>query len=164
MIITQIKVDDEWVTGEPKEHGERYRKMIATGPSPSYQYLIHNTAPAEIATINLTNISCEGAEKVGNIWWIPVGNNYNLTADVSLLDSRMMVMLERVVRDEAGRYQTVSDKRVIADIKDGVVTITGSFNESGNYRLNCTRLNLGLEEIGASFRLDFPLIEFDAYE
>lgn len=114
----------------------------------------------------LSNITCfgEGVKKVGKIWWIPTNQVYTLTANADLPDSQMMVMIEKVVRDDSGKYQTVSDTRVIANIVEGVITIKGQFKQSGNYRIKTERLNMGLKEINAPFTLSFELIEFDAYE
>ena len=115
---------------------------------------------------SLSNIIVLGSnvKKVGNIWWIEINTSFQITANVGLPNSQMMVIIEQVVRNNNGEYITVNDKRVIANIADGVVTIKGSFERDGNYRITQERLNMGLDEIGAPFNLSFDLIEFDAYE
>lgn len=110
-------------------------------------------------TIPVTNVLVSGVNKVGDIWWVQVGSTWTLTADVPMPDGQMMVMMERVVD---GR-QSVDDVRFIATITSGKLTIAGKFDQSGNYTISKERLNRGLERIKAPFRLDFTLVEFDAY-
>jgi hypothetical protein len=112
-----------------------------------------------VATIPVTNVVVSGANKVGDIWWVQVGSTWTLTADVTLPNGQMMVMLERIVDG----LQPVDDVRFIASITSGKLTISGKFDQSGNYTISKERLNRGLERIKAPFRLDFALVEFDAY-
>lgn len=111
------------------------------------------------STIPVTNVVVSGATKVGDIWWVSVGSTWTLTADVPLPNGQMMVMLERIVDG----LQSVDDVRFIASISGGTLTIAGKFDQSGNYTISKERLNRGLERIKAPFRLDFTLVEFDAY-
>ncbi|MBU2968799.1 hypothetical protein KO527_05475 [Pseudoalteromonas sp. C2R02] len=134
--------------------------------APLKGYELKLVAVIEKPKIALTDVSvvAEKSEKVGDIWWIPTKTPFVLTANVGLQDSRMMVIIEQVIRLEDGTYNPVNDKRIPADIINGVVTIKGKFESDGNYRITQERLNMGLDEIGAPFNLNFDLIEFDAYE
>lgn len=134
--------------------------------APLKGYELKLVAVIEKPKVALTDVVviAAGAVKQGEIWWIPKSTVFTLTANVALPNSKMMVMIEQVVRDESGVYQTVNDMRVIADIANQIVTIKGQFEKSGNYRIKAERLNMGLDEINAPFNLTFDLIEFDAYE
>lgn len=112
--------------------------------------------------IKLTDITVTGEHvSLGNggIWWIPQNEQFELTANVALPDSSMMIIIERV----ANGTHVIDDIRVKAQIIDGVVTINGVFSQSGNYQITAERLNAGLEIIEAPFRLAFDKVEFDAY-
>lgn len=112
--------------------------------------------------IELTNIAVASANAelgAGNIWWLPQGEQFTLTANVSLPDANMMIIIERV----ASGSTVIDDVRVKATIENGVVTINAAFAQSGNYQITAERLNAGLDIIGAGFNLVFDKIEFDAY-
>lgn len=130
---------------------------------PPVQKNIINLANSNVTAPNENNE--ETALKAGAIWWLPVGVNFTLSAESNLAPMQLMVMIEKVVRDRNGDYVPVDDVRVKAVIDDtGKITMVGRFRESGNYRITAERLNMGLNEIGAPFNLDFEQIEFDAYE
>lgn len=112
--------------------------------------------------LELTNIVVQGDHVTlgnGGIWWIPQNERFELTANVALPDTEMMIIIERV----ANGSNVIDDIRVKAQIIDGVVTINGVFSQSGNYQITAERLNAGLEIIEAPFRLAFDKVEFDAY-
>lgn len=127
---------------------------------------------AELAEVKLTDIILKGAatRQVGDIHWTKVASEFTLTAKLTsaekgtplpddLKNSELMVMCERVVDGQ----MAVDDMRFIASIKNGKVSLQGQFVHSGNYIINDERINRGLARIGASFRLVFDNIEFDAY-
>lgn len=121
-----------------------------------------DTSPAGPSVIKLTNITVTGEHvSLGNggIWWIPQSERFELTANVELPDSDMMIIIERV----ANGTHVIDDIRVKAQIIDGIVTIKGVFSQSGNYQITAERLNAGLDIIEAPFRLAFDKVEFDAY-
>ncbi|QTH70937.1 hypothetical protein [Pseudoalteromonas xiamenensis] len=98
---------------------------------------------------------------LGDITWLPINLPFSMkTTAEGLPDGRLMLMVERVVDGS----KAVDDIRLLADIKEGQVTMKGVFKVSGNYLLRASRVNEGLERIGAPFRLDFKTVEFDAYE
>lgn len=113
----------------------------------------------QVVIIPVTDVVVSGATKVGNIWWVPVGTTWTLTASIPLPDSQMMVILERIVD---GRT-SVDDVRFVASIVNGQLTINGKFTISGNFTISADRLNRGLERIGMPIRLSFSMVEFDAY-
>ena len=115
-----------------------------------------------IPEIELTNVQVSSASAelgAGNIWWIPQGEQFTLTANVALPDANMMIIIERL----ANGSTVIDDIRVKASIASGVVTINAAFSQSGNYQITAERLNAGLDTIGAGFKLAFEKIEFDAY-
>ncbi|WP_105168545.1 hypothetical protein [Pseudoalteromonas sp. T1lg23B] len=112
------------------------------------------------AVLSDVEVACEHAQLVGNIWWLPRGEAFTLSAHVGdLPDTQLMVMVERVVNAE----QPVDDMRFVANVANGVLTMQGCFELSGNYLITAQRLNAGLERIGASYRFAFDALEFDAY-
>ena len=53
-----------------------------------------------IAPIELTNVNVTGEHVVlgaGNIWWLPINEQFTLTANAQLEDMEMMIIIERVV-------------------------------------------------------------------
>ncbi|WP_157592823.1 hypothetical protein [Pseudoalteromonas citrea] len=119
-------------------------------------------AQVQLPNIDLKNttVASPNAQLIGNIWWLPKDESFTITANAEgLPDGGLMVMVERVIN----ATQPVDDIRFVANIKDGVVTMQGKFEQSGNYIITAERLNAGLERIGAPFRLAFDTLEFDAY-
>ncbi|WP_462173827.1 hypothetical protein [Pseudoalteromonas xiamenensis] len=122
----------------------------------------------KIVTFKLTKLEVQSLTTddtirvgLGGIVWLPINQPFSIkTTAEGIPDSQLMVMVERVVDGS----KAVDDIRLLADIKDGQVTMKGVFKVSGNYLLRASRVNEGLERIGAPFRLDFKTVEFDAYE
>tara|TARA_Y100000782_G_C10131025_1_gene242904 strand:+ start:487 stop:1023 length:537 start_codon:yes stop_codon:yes gene_type:complete len=115
-----------------------------------------------IAPIELTNVNVTGEHVVlgaGNIWWLPINEQFTLTANAQLEDMEMMIIIERVVNGS----DVIEDLRAKASIADGLITINTKFVQSGNYQITSERLNAGLEAVDAPFRLSFDKVEFDAY-
>lgn len=112
--------------------------------------------------VQLTDVTVTGENVMlggGSIWWLPKNSTFTLTANAQLPDSEMMVIIERVINGGT----VIDDLRVKATIVGGVITVNGEFAMSGNYQITSDRLNKGLETIGASFRLAFDKVEFDAH-
>ncbi|OHU87823.1 MULTISPECIES: hypothetical protein [Pseudoalteromonas] len=126
-----------------------------------FEKTLYNPQPKNlVVTLSNVTVECGQAALVGNIWWLPKGERFILRANVSeLADTQLMVMVERVINAE----QPIDDIRFVAEIVDGVFTMQGCFELSGNYLITPSRLNAGLERIGAPFRLAFSALEFDAY-
>lgn len=121
-------------------------------------------APAVKPVIPLINPVVQGGVKQGEIWWIERNQPFTLTAESSLPAGELMLMIERMVRTESGQYETKEDIRVKALVSEsGQVTIAGLFEHSGNWHLRPSRLNMGLDEIGAPFHVDFSKIEFNVH-
>ena len=109
--------------------------------------------------IQITNISIPAAELNGSIYWIAKDAPAVITADCPLPDGKLMVMVERVIDGS----NTVDDIRTKAVIISGVITMSFVFETSGNYIFRKSRLNEGLDRIGAEFNLNFDDVEFDVY-
>lgn len=107
----------------------------------------------------VTNINVTGATLTGEIWWVPVNTAWTITANITLPDVEMMIVLERIVDG----VSAIDDVRFVASVVSGMITINGMFSQSGNYSISAERLNKGLTRIGESFRLSFDAVEFDAY-
>ena len=152
----------DWINGEPAQDGQRYRVAFDFGNDKvGYEEKTFNTV-TETPVIELTNVQVTSTNAqlgAGNIWWIPQGETFTLTGDVSLPDADMMIIIERV----ASGNTVIDDLRAKASIVNGVVTINAVFTQSGNYRITADRLNEGLRAINADFELAFDKIEFDSY-
>ena len=154
--------NNEWVNGEPTTEGERYREVLDFGGEKKGYVETTYSTQQEPAIIELTDVAVtsENAQLgAGNIWWLPQGEPFTLTANIALPDTQMMIIIERV----ANGSTVIDDMRVKASIANGVVTINAALAHSGNYQITPERLNQGLETIGAPFRLMFDKVEFDAY-
>lgn len=109
--------------------------------------------------IEVLNIQIPTAELIGSIYWIAKNTPVVITADCPLPDGELMVMVERVIDGS----NTVDDIRTKAVISGGVMTMSFTFETSGNYVLRESRLNEGLDRISAGFNLSFDNVEFDVY-
>ena len=157
-----LNENNEWIDGEPTKEGERYRQVLDfSGEKKGYVEETFSTLqePAIIALTDFVVTSDNALLGAGNIWWLPQGEPFTLTANIGLPDTQMMIIIERV----ANGSTVIDDMRVKASIVGGVVTINAALAHSGNYQITAERLNKGLETIGAPFRLAFDKVEFDAY-
>lgn len=118
---------------------------------------IPEVEPAPV--IPLSNLEVANAAKVGDIYWVQEGVSMTITGDCDLPDGSLIVMAEQVV----DATNAISDTRFKADIANGVVTLTAKFDKSGNYMITASRVNRGLDRIGAGVNLSFDDIEFDVY-
>lgn len=133
--------------------GDTYVKELA-----EMNYLPNSEHPH----IKLESVFVGGAHVTlgaGGIWWLPINEQFTLTANAQLEDMEMMIIIERVVNGG----DVIDDLRAKASIVDGLITITSKFVQSGNYQITSERLNAGLEAVNAPFRLAFNKVEFDAY-
>lgn len=123
---------------------------------------IEANKPQSIQVKELVNVNVSGEHVTlgaGNIWWLPINEQFTLTANAQLQDMEMMIIIERVINGS----DVIDDLRAKASIVDGLITITSKFVQSGNYQITSDRLNAGLEAVNAPFRLAFDKVEFDAY-
>jgi hypothetical protein len=129
--------------------------------NPAIGYVMEQ-ATSTITTVSLENITVtsETINKQGEIYWIKAGESFTFTAEMPLPDSSLVLMIEKVVQ----QTNVVNDHRVEVIIKNGVGTFTAALPESGNWIITQERVNSGLEQIGAPFRVAFKKVEFDAIQ
>lgn len=162
--VTNAKVfikdaNENWVLGEPAA-GQEVKYELPDGGSVETVFIEHSANSVDKVNLTNTAVTSPNAQLIGNIWWLPKDEPFTITANAEgLPDSSLMVMVERVIN----ATQPVDDIRFVANIKDGIVSMQGKFEQSGNYIITAERLNAGLERINAPFRLDFETMEFDAY-
>jgi hypothetical protein len=109
--------------------------------------------------IDILNIQIPAAELNGSIYWVKKDSPVVVTANCAMPDGELMTMVEKVIDGSV----TVDDFRVKAVIVGGVMTMSFVFDTSGNYIFRKSRLNEGLDRIGAAFNLNFEDVEFDVY-
>lgn len=154
--MIEVLVDGEWVEQQPV-HGQKYRKTNKGG-STIISYWDEEVIKPKISVSDIV-ISSPSSQLVGNIWWVPKGEVLTITAGVPLPDGDLMVMVEKVLNGNEPK----DDFRTIASITNGVMNMTFTFEESGNFKFRKDRINLGLDNIGSEFHLDFEDVEFDVY-
>lgn len=172
----QMLIDDGYVLaefGEPSTplSQEEIDSVLA---SRGYDELIHDlmfideplrgyrAKPVAVTpkpSIDILNIQIPAAELNGAIYWVKKDEPVIVTANCALPDGELMVMVEKVIDGSI----TVDDFRVKAVIATGIMTMSFAFDTSGNYIFRKTRLNEGLDRIGAPFNLNFDDVEFDVY-
>ncbi len=118
----------------------------------------HEAVQETKSQVRLTNIDVN-ASLVGSVYWIEKNAPFVATADCLLPNGELMVMFEQVIDSKT----VVNDTRFKAVVVDGVISISGSFDTTGNWMLTAERVNRGLDRIGAQFHLSFDPIEFDVY-
>lgn len=122
----------------------------------------------------ITNVQVEAAmPSAYGVYWVPRARAWRLTADIGLPQmyngASLMVIIERIRRDDNNNVIVIDDSRFIAtvaydeDRETSVLTLIGAFENYGNYRIDATRLNIGLENANMPFRLSFNTVEFDSY-
>jgi hypothetical protein len=153
------EVNGSWVDidGLP-EVGEWVKKEVADNVWQEQRYFEDIIAEPK-PVIDITNIQIPAAELNGSIYWIAKDAPVIITAYCPLPDGNLMVMVERVIDGS----NTVDDIRTKAVIVGGVMTMNFVFETSGNYIFRKSRLNEGLERIGAEFNLNFDDVEFDVF-
>ncbi|MBQ4864475.1 hypothetical protein J8L98_22545 [Pseudoalteromonas sp. MMG013] len=155
----EVYRDNNWIKATPA-HNERVRERVSSGALVEYTYIDRSISSELVIQLSNTTVTSPNAKLIGNIWWLPKDESFTITANATgLPDGGLMVMVERVIN----ATQPVDDIRFVANIKDGIVTMQGKFEQSGNYIITAKRLNAGLERIEAPFRLAFEPLEFDAY-
>ncbi|MBQ4844939.1 hypothetical protein [Pseudoalteromonas sp. MMG005] len=151
--------NNEWINATPANN-ERVREQASSGAIVEYTYIDRSISSELIIQLSNITVTSPNAQLIGNIWWLPKDEPFTITANAEgLPDGGLMVMVERVIN----ATQPVDDIRFVANIKEGIVTMQGKFEQSGNYIITAKRLNAGLERIEAPFRLAFDTLEFDAY-
>jgi hypothetical protein len=155
----QRKINNAWVNidGKP-DVGEWVNKEVASGVWQEQRYF-EGMAVSLKPIVEITNISIPAANLNGSIYWIAKNTPLVITADCPLPDGELMVMVERVIDGS----KTVDDIRTKTVILNGVMTMNFTFEASGNYIFRESRLNEGLDRIGAAFNLSFDDVEFDVY-
>lgn len=115
----------------------------------------------EYPVIPVSNITivAETLRKVGALYWVEVNNKITVTADVELPDGEMMAIIEQVVRSDL----PVDEVRRPVTIVNGKLTLEFTPKATRVHIISAERLNIGLADIGAPFRLSFPKVEFDVY-
>lgn len=123
-----------------------------------------NTPEVELPVIPITSVSLSNASLMGNIWSVDAKTVFNLTAKAHLPEGQLTVIVDKVVNKE-----TVEDLRFRAmvtpltdDPEGNLLTLPLYFEASGNYQIDPERLNNGLAEIGAPFRVSFAKVDIDA--
>ena len=138
-----------------------------------WRYKNPDSIPSQIQTLNISDINITNSNKVGSIYWIEKGVAFEITAEcpkstILITDdnenpilTNMIVMAERVINGS----QVVDDARFIASVGNGSLSITATFDVSGNYIISQKRINEGLQRIGAPWvvSIEGESIEFDVY-
>lgn len=120
----------------------------------------HNQNNLPVIDVTNINVSYLDGSLVGEIHWIPKDTVAVITANMQLPDSSFMAIIEKVVNVN----EVVSDIRRPATIINNVMTLEVRFKETGNFIISSERLNKGLSNISAPFRLSEFKIEFDVYD
>lgn len=138
---------------------DNYQYIDPNNPALGY-VLSANKSTIPVVTLENITVTSETINKQGEIYWIKAGESFTFTAEMQLPDSSLVLMIEKVVQQTT----VVNDHRVEVTIKNGVGTFTAALPESGNWIITPERVNSGLEQIGAPFRVAFERVEFDAIQ
>lgn len=163
IMFVEIEItDDNYIHIDNNEQVKAGYKYDSQSEPRFYLDSENEEVAPSITPTELTNVSVTGEHVTlgaGNIWWLPINEQFTLTANAQLEDMEMMIIIERIVNGS----DVIDDLRAKASIVDGLITITSNFVQSGNYQITSERLNAGLEAVNAPFRLAFSKVEFDAY-
>ena len=115
----------------------------------------------EYPIIPVANIVVAGQtlRRVGNLYWVERGNQITVTADVALPNCEMMTIIDQVVNSKV----VVDELRRPALIVNSKLTLIFTPEATRVHVISAERLNAGLAEIGAQFRVSLPKLEFDVY-
>lgn len=121
--------------------------------------------PSEYPVFPITDITIDGSVQANGIWQLDTKVRSNLRAKVALPPNLLPAIVERIVNGKpAGdlRFKAyITENAQTPGLQD--LTVPIYFEDSGNFLFSQERLNRGLEEVKARFRVEFPKVDIDVF-
>lgn len=170
---TRIKVNNEWIIGSPID-GEMYQLEVAPNVWQESRYFVPAPEPTidEFTTANETvKVNGHPVQGFASVYFGESGDSVNMTFDIVNDIAELQTQLDSVSLNYPQILSLPVLKYVNAkDITDeiyfkttlvaGVITVTGTFPASGNWKLNTQRINAALAEIGANWVINKSDVTF----
>lgn len=162
---------NEWVTGEPTEDGQRYRQVLDFGnDKKSYVEVTYHSPdlePNEYSTQNESlTASGQPLQGLNNTYYAAVGSEIQLQADIVDGQGNVQTQIDQaslgyppvlkmpVIKFAGGIGGTIIDEVYFTvTLAQGVLTATGKLPSSGDWKLLTNRLNQSLLSIGADWKI-----------
>lgn len=169
----QIKVNGIWIDGVPSVN-EWYRQQVSalSNGEPVWQEQrnveVVEPVEADVFTTANESVKINGNPAVGfqSVYFGVTGDSVNMSFDIvdgngalqAQLDSTALgyppILALPVLKVVNGNDASIVDEVYFSTtLVAGVITVTGSFPASGNWKLLAARINAALSEIGATWIL-----------
>jgi len=154
---------------EPVESGDRYKEIYPNG---TYKVKVKRIAqePDTTPKFNLSNlvITRNGGFEVpqnGNKYYLSQGDTVEVTGDI--VDESDVVqtaisasIIKLPITKHADDQATTDEIYFTGNLVSGVLTVSGTFNLSGNYKALASRNNRALDRLPAGFHMNFDDVDF----
>jgi hypothetical protein len=169
----KIKIGNDWVVGDPID-GEMCQKEVAKDTWITQRYYSPVTPPIinEFTTANETvKVNGNAVQGFQQVYSGKSGDSITMTFEIvndiaelqTQLDSASLgypQILSLPVLKYVNR-ETITDEIYLeTGLVAGVITVTGTFPASGNWKLNTERINAALAEIGANWVINKSDVTF----
>lgn len=172
-MLYKIKIGNDWVVAEPI-NGQMCQKEVALNVWVELMYYTPVPEPAidEFTTTNETvKVNGNPTQGYETVYFGQNGDSVNMTFDIvndigelqTQLDS-LALGYPQILSLPVLKY--VNAKNITDEIYfkttliAGVITVTGAFPASGNWKLNTSRINAALAEIGADWVINKSNVTF----
>lgn len=114
--------------------------------------------PPSIPQVPLNNLVITSTDFRDGIHHLGKDANFTATADVMLPEGTYVLMAEKLI-DSTHRVDDIRFEATVDNL--GKLTLTGAFDNYGNYIIDPERINRGFARIGKNVELVFEPIEFN---
>lgn len=156
-----ILVADEWVEGTPA-NGEKFKKISDTGVELISFYSEPVAPPARLPLSGLL-ITRNGGLDVpssGQKYYLDAGDTVEVTCTIEGGEAINAPIIKLPITRHSDDTPTPEELYFTGSIVAGVMTVTGTFAMSSNYKALNDRCNRALDRMPANFHVSFETIDF----
>lgn len=163
--------DGEWVGGVAPQDNESYFEVVA-GAIVIRKYSTYVEPTPDLFTTNNEAVTVNGfATQAFNTFYSgSEGDTITMSFDVVNDQAVLQTQLDGVslgypplmlpVTRYSGKKATDDEIYLATTLVNGVITVSGRFKNSGNWKLVTDRINESLEAIGADWAIEKPTVTF----
>jgi hypothetical protein len=163
-MINQILVGGKWVDGEPTEEGQKYRKKISVGNSFGYEEtsftFIEPTPSLPLETLVITRNGGLAVPQNGQKYYLDTGDTVEVVGTIQGGEAIDAPLIKLPITRHADDQPTADELYFTGSIVAGVLTVSGTFAMSSNYKALNDRCNRALDRMPAGFNVSFDDIDF----
>ncbi len=164
-MINQILVEGKWADGEPTEEGQKYRKKIPIGNSFGYEELNHSapltpTPNLPLESLVITRNGGLAVPQNGQKYYLDAGDTVEVVGTIQSGEAIDAPLVKLPITRHADDQPTADELYFTGSIVAGVLTVSGTFAMSSNYKALNDRCNRALDRMPAGFNVSFDDIDF----